>query len=42
MPISAYFKGKGRTVLTAMRKKYGKKKGERVFYAVANKRGMKG
>ena len=28
---------KGRTILTAMKKEYGAKKGESVFYASANK-----
>jgi hypothetical protein len=37
MPISAYFKGKGKKVLQAMKEKYGKEKGERVFYATAKK-----
>lgn len=38
MPISAYFKGHGKTVLTAMNKTYGAKKAKQVFYATANKR----
>jgi hypothetical protein len=29
---------KGRTILGAMKKQYGSEKGERVFYAGANKR----
>ena len=36
-PISGYFKGDGVEVMKKMKKKYGKKKGESVFYAVANK-----
>lgn len=40
MPVKRYYKGKGRSVLTKMRKRYGSKKGTRVFYATANKRGM--
>jgi hypothetical protein len=42
MPISAYFKGHGKTVLTAMKKQYGAKKGKRVFYATAAKRKERG
>lgn len=37
MPISKYFKGKGEKVMKNMKKKYGEKKGEQVFYATANK-----
>lgn len=37
MPIKNYYGGKGRTVMRGMRKKYGKKKGSRVFYATVNK-----
>jgi hypothetical protein len=33
MPLS----GKGRKIRTAMRKRYGKKKGDQVFYATENK-----
>jgi hypothetical protein len=40
MPIAKYFKGKGKSVLTSMKKRYGAKEGERVFYATAKKRGM--
>lgn len=42
MPISEYYKGKGRSVMASMKKKYGAKAGERVFYATANKMKMKG
>lgn len=41
MPVSAYFKGHGNEVMTSMMKKYGSKKGKSVFYATANKTGMK-
>ena len=40
MPISKYYKGHGEEVMSNMKKKYGDKKGESVFYATANKRGM--
>jgi hypothetical protein len=33
---------KGKKILRAMKKTYGKKKGERVFYASRNKRRIKG
>lgn len=39
MPLSHYFGGKGAKVLRRMQKQYGAEKGERVFYATANKRG---
>lgn len=42
MPIEKYFKGSGGRVMREMLKRYGKEKGKRVFYAVANKSGMKG
>lgn len=38
MPISAYYKGKGRRVMRQMKRRYGQERGERIFYAVANKR----
>lgn len=41
MPIAKYFGGHGEEVKAAMVKKYGAKKGERVFYATANKRNQK-
>jgi len=37
MPISEYYKGHGKEVMTKMKKKYGGKKGQQVFYATANK-----
>jgi len=37
VPLNKYFKGHGETVMTAMKKEYGATKGERVFYATANK-----
>lgn len=41
MPKSEYFKGHGDEVYESMKKRYGSKKGESVFYATANKRKMK-
>ena len=38
MPLSKYYKGHGEEVMRAMKKEYGEEKGERVFYATANKR----
>jgi hypothetical protein len=38
MPLNA----KGKKILKAMRKQYGSKKGERVFYASENKGTLKG
>jgi len=40
MPISEYYKGSGEKVMKNMKKEYGDKKGESVFYATANKKGM--
>ena len=40
MPKSAYFGGHGKQVMRDMRKRYGKR-AESVFYATANKRGLK-
>ena len=40
MPVEEYYKGEGETVMSSMKKRYGDKTGERVFYATANKRGM--
>jgi len=40
MPVSEYYKGEGSKVMRSMKKRYGKKSGERVFYATANKRGL--
>ena len=37
MPISKYYKGHGEEVMASMKKEYGSKKGERVFYATKNK-----
>ena len=39
MPVSKYFKGHGDEVMANMKKQYGDKKGEQVFYATANKKG---
>lgn len=41
MPKSEYFGGHGAEVAANMKKQYGAEKGERVFYATANKRGAK-
>ncbi len=41
MPINAYFKGHGDEVMSNMTKEYGPKKGKSVFYATANKKGVK-
>jgi hypothetical protein len=41
MPIERYFQGAGRKIMESMRKKYGDRKGEQVFYATAEKRKMK-
>jgi hypothetical protein len=40
MPIDKYYKGHGDEVMSNMKKEYGAKKGEQVFYATANKKGM--
>lgn len=40
MPVGEYFKGRGAKVLGAMKDTYGEEKGEKVFYATANKQGM--
>ena len=41
MPIDKYFKGSGDDVMSSMQKQYGDKKGKSVFYATAQKTGMK-
>jgi hypothetical protein len=41
MPVSKYFSGHGEEVMANMKKQYGEKKGESVFYATANKKGKK-
>jgi len=42
MPLKNYFKGKGEAVMKSMKKSYGDgPKAEEVFYATANKKGMK-
>lgn len=41
MPVSEYFKGSGSKVMSSMQKRYGDKKGKSVFYATANKQGLK-
>lgn len=37
MPLKKYFGGHGEKVMASMKKEYGEKKGEEVFYATANK-----
>ena len=37
MPISSYYGGHGKEVMSNMTKQYGAKKGKQVFYATANK-----
>lgn len=41
MPLSKYFSGHGKEVMSNMKDQYGDKKGEQVFYATANKRKKK-
>lgn len=41
MPISKYYGGKGDRVMASMKERYGDAKGERIFYATANKEGQK-
>ena len=41
MPFSKYFSGKGKKVMSNMQEQYGDNKGKQVFYATANKNGMK-
>lgn len=38
MPLDRYFKGHGEKVMANMKKQYGSKKGEQVFYATVNSR----
>ena len=40
MPVLEYYKGSGSKVMSNMKREYGDKEGERVFYATANKRDM--
>ena len=40
MPISKYYKGKGKEVMRKMKEMYGEKRGEEIFYANAKKMGM--
>lgn len=40
MPVERYFKGEGDKVMKSMKKNYGDKEGERVFYATANAKHM--
>jgi len=41
VPLSKYFHGAGSKVMASMKAQYGAKKGERVFYATANKKKRK-
>ena len=41
VPIDAYYKGNGEAVQKSMEKTYGPEKAKQVFYATANKSGMK-
>lgn len=41
MPISAYFGGKGKKVMSSMQDQYSEDKGKQVFYATANKNDQK-
>lgn len=41
MPIDGYYSGDGTKVLASMKKTYGRKKGKEVFYATAEKKGLK-
>jgi hypothetical protein len=40
MPVSQYFKGKGEQVMAKLKARYGAERGERIFYALANKMGL--
>lgn len=40
MPLSKYYNGGGEKLMKNMKKEYGDKKGESVFYATANKMGV--
>lgn len=41
MPLSKHFGGKGEKVMKAMIARYGRERGERIFYATENKRKVK-
>lgn len=41
MPLKEYFHGGGEKVMKNMKRQYGEKKGEEIFYRTANKRKMK-
>lgn len=42
MPVSEYFRGKGKKVMKSLKSQYGDEKGEHVFYALSNRKsGMK-
>ena len=38
MPLNKYFGGHGASVMKDLQAKHGKKQGERIFYATANKK----
>jgi len=40
LPISEYYKGRGQKVMAEMKRRYGEERGERIFYATANARGL--
>jgi ribosomal protein L9 len=41
VPIGSYYGGDGREVMAGMARRYGRKKGKRIFFATANKRGQR-
>lgn len=40
MPLTDYYKGKGKKVMRSMKERYGEEKGKRVFYATAKEKGL--
>ena len=42
MPIGGYYKGNGKEVMRKMKRMYGKKRGEEIFYANAKEMRMEG
>jgi len=40
MPVKEYYKGSGSKVMKSMKERYGKERGERIFYATAKEKGM--
>ena len=41
MPVSGYYAGKGEKVMASMQRKYGAKKGKKIFYATASRHGKR-